>query len=241
MSRALSACRAAGLLLMALPATAPAATPGGIEPFHARYELGNGSVTVGRVDMRLQRREQGWEFSSSSKPSGLFALFRDDRTQESSRLAPDPREVRPLDYRFHQSGSRQLDLKTEFDWDEGRALTRSSDPTDNSELPLQPGTQDRLSVLLELVRAVRQGRDRITIEVNEKGESKTWVFEQAARERVRTAAGPFEAVKIVQQHQPGERYTATWLAPEAGYLPIRVEQYKNGDLKIRMDLKRLDR
>ena len=197
--------------------------PGGIEPFHARFELVNGSIQVGVVDMRLSQVEQGWRFSSVSKPTGLFALFRKDRTDEVSWLAADPAGIRPLRYTFEQTGSRQLKLSSEFDWDRDKVRTRSSNADDNSELDLDPGTQDRLSVLLHLVRAARGGEQRIAVAVNEKGKARNWEFEVKGRERLRTVAGVYDAIRLEQNHEPGARHTVTWLAVDSGYLPIRLD------------------
>jgi hypothetical protein len=61
-----------------------------------------------------------------------------------------------------------------------------------------------------------------------------FVFQSAGRERVKTPAGEFDALKIVKvRNNPEDKVTEVWFAVDREYIPIRV-------LVIEKDGTRLD-
>ena len=82
------------VLSAAAVAAAAGSGPGGIGPFRAEFALSNGKITVGRVDMKLVRDGDSWLYSSRTKPTGIFAMLRNDRTKETTRLIADSDRVR---------------------------------------------------------------------------------------------------------------------------------------------------
>jgi hypothetical protein len=81
--------------------------------------------------------------------------------------------------------------------------------------------QDRLSFIWTFAFAPPKGP--VTINVADGKGTTTYTYEPAGRERVKTPAGEFEALKLVKRrNKPEDRVTEIWLATERNYLPVRL-------------------
>jgi hypothetical protein len=57
-------------------------------------------------------------------------------------------------------------------------------------------------------------------------------YEFAAQDdaQIETAIGTFTAQRLRQQRQGSSRHTILWLVPELRYLPVLIEQYRDGEV-----------
>jgi len=105
------------------------------------------------------------------------------------------------------------------------------------ELPLLPGAQDRLSVLLQLgalVASAPQGfPPGTTLSVQTIGPrgGEPWLFTFGETEALNLPGGPQLGLKLVRQpREPYGQQVEVWLAPALGYLPVRTRiTESNGD------------
>ena len=121
----------------------------------------------------------------------------------------------------------------EFDRDRGRVVFS----TNNPPAPLEPGLQDRLSVVLQLAALVAGAPERfpagteIGIPTASTRETEDWVFEVGGEDNLQLPGGTVRALKL--QRQPRKQYdqrVELWLAPRMDYAPVRVRLTNpNGD------------
>jgi len=105
------------------------------------------------------------------------------------------------------------------------------------ELPLQPGAQDRLSVLMQLgalVASAPQGfppGTTLSIQTIGPRGGEMWLFTFGEMETLELPGGPMLALKLARQpRKPYDQQVEVWLAPELGYLPVRTRiTESNGD------------
>ncbi len=97
--------------------------------------------------------------------------------------------------------------------------------------PLQSGAQDRLSVLMQLAAMAAGGADQLTqagqvsLQVANTEEADTWMFVVNAAEKIQVPAGQAMALHMVRN--PRKEFDSRlelWLAPNLGYLPVRILQ-----------------
>jgi hypothetical protein len=63
----------------------------------------------------------------------------------------------------------------------------------------------------------------VKVKVTDGKGSTDYVYEPAGRERVKTPAGEFNALKLVKRRdKPEDRVTEIWLAAERNYIPVRL-------------------
>jgi hypothetical protein len=142
--------------------------------------------------------------------------------------------------RYADKRLRRSEKAAHFRRDSGR-ITFSGN---SNSAALQPGAQDRLSVLMQLAAtaagntAMFMRNSQLSIQVAGTDEADNWVFSVEGEEALELPAGKTAAVRVLRT--PRKDFDARlelWLAPTLGYLPVRIKQTEaNGntfDLQLR--------
>ena len=218
-------------------AQTPSAADAGIAPFSARYQADWKSINVGTSDLELkQDTEPGhYVYTWSITAHGIFRLYRDEVTQKSW-LSINADHVRPEKYRA-EDGSSSVNL--DFDWDAGHVRgTSENTPVD---LTLQEGTQDLLSIQVEVMLGLKKGNLPKTFPIIDKDKLKEFIYTQEGTANIRTALGQLDTV-IVESRQAGNnRILRMWFAPSLGFVPVQAERTRDGKLEFAMRIKTLKR
>ena len=62
-------------------------------------------------------------------------------------------------------------------------------------------------------------------------------FAITGKERLELPAGAFDTVKVERVDNPN-RISRYWIAPEVGWMPVKVESGKHGKVQLRMELRK---
>jgi len=218
-------------------AQTPSAADAGIAPFSARYQADWKSINVGTSDLELkQDTEPGhYVYTWSITAHGIFRLYRDEVTQKSW-LSINADHARPEKYRA-EDGSSSVNL--DFDWDGGHVRgTSENKPVD---LTLKEGTQDLLSIQVEVMLGLKKGNLPKTFQIIDKDKLKEFIYTQEGTANIRTALGQLDTV-IVESRQAGNsRILRMWFAPSLGFVPVQAERTRDGKLEFAMRIKTLKR
>lgn len=131
-------------------------------------------------------------------------------------LAPD---------RFGDKRRNRAELAAHFMRDQGQVSFSNNKPG----VPLRPGAQDRLSVMLQLgallagdVAQYPQG-STITVQTVGTGDGDVWTFNVEGDEALDLPAGNYRARKLSRSpRREFDDKIELWLAPSLGYLPVRL-------------------
>lgn len=131
------------------------------------------------------------------------------------------------------SESRKTEVASHFVRDQGQIVFSNNAPP----VPLQPGAQDRMSVMMQLggLLAASPARypagTRISIQTVGVRDGDVWVFVVGDEEQLTLPAGDYTARKLTRTpRKEFDRKLELWLAPKYGYLPVRIRQTEaNGD------------
>ncbi|WP_343027044.1 hypothetical protein [Massilia sp. MP_M2] len=92
--------------------------------------------------------------------------------------------------------------------------------------PLVPGSQDAASVLLQLagmgVGDAGQIKDVLEFWVGGAGGAGIERYQVLGPERIDTAAGPLDTVRLARLGEPGAPVLELWLAPQHAWLPVQL-------------------
>jgi outer membrane biosynthesis protein TonB len=160
--------------------------------------------------------------SSYDARLSLKFLFRTIRSQHSiGRIGPTG--IEPA--RF--SESRKGEVASHFLRDQGQVMFSNNAPP----VPLQPGAQDRLSVVMQLggMLAGDPARyppgSRIAVQTVGPRDAGVWVFVVEGEEQMSVPAGSYAVRKLTRSpRREGDDKIEIWLAPAFGYLPVRMKQ-----------------
>ena len=151
-----------------------------------------------------------------------------------SRAQTSVGEVTPLGLQPRRFGDRSRSEKAaHFDFSKGLVTFSANTPS----AAIAPGTQDRLSVFVQLGAMLAAAPERyppgtqISVPTVSSRAADTWVFTVGETEQLDLPIGPMRAVPL--QRLPRRDYdqkAQLWLAPELGYLPARIRiTQANGD------------
>lgn len=166
--------------------------------------------------------------SSYDARLSLKFLFRTIRSQHSTGKI-GPTGIEPV--RF--SEARKGEVASHFLRDQGQVMFSNNAPS----VPLLPGAQDRLSVVMQLggMLAGDPGRypagSRISIQTVGPRDAGVWVFNIEGEEQMTVPAGDYAVRKLTRSpRREFDDKIEIWLAPALGYLPVRMKQTQaNGD------------
>lgn len=158
----------------------------------------------------------------------LTFLFRTLRSQHSSGVI-GPTGIEPA--RF--SDSRKTEVASHFVRDQGKVVFSNNAPS----VPLLAGAQDRLSVVLQLGAMLAGDPARysagstISVQTISSRDAEIWTFNIEGEEKLSLPAGEFMVRKLTRSpRREFDDRIELWLAPELGYLPVRIKQTQpNGD------------
>jgi hypothetical protein len=240
-------------LAIVTAAAAPAQTPGGVQapsatpapsgndsaiaPFSAHYLADWKSINVGTSDLELkQDTEPGhYLYTWTITARGIFRLYRSEVTQKSW-LSINADHVRPNRYRG-EDGASSVNL--DFDWDAGRASGTSEGKA--VDLKLKEGTQDVMSIQLEVMLDLKKGDLPKTFQIIDKDQIKEFIYTEEGNARIRTELGELDTVIVSSRQTGNSRILRMWFAPSLGFVPVQAERTRDGKLEFAMRIKSLQR
>ena len=182
-----------------------------------RYQVRRGFLR-GTGEIRWQPSEAGYKLVLEARIAGLTLLV------QTSEGAIDANGLAPR--RFLDQRARRPPQAANF----RRDVDRITFSGPGVEWPLLPGTQDRLSWMIQLAGIaaaepgllVEGGRISMVV-VGARGEASVWTMRCDGPEDVETAWGTVHAVKLVRQgHSLYDTNAEIWLDPARDFLPAHA-------------------
>jgi hypothetical protein len=177
------------------------------------YEISRDGQVLAEVTQRLEHDGRSYVLSETWKGKGLLALRGEAVRTSQGAVVSDG--LRPLKFEDKRPGreTRQADF----------------DPAAKTPTLLR---QDQLSFIWTFAFAPPSGV--VTIGASDGKNVTTYNYQASGRERLKTPAGEFDALKLVKRRDnPQDKATEIWLAADRQYIPLRI-------LVIDKDGKRLD-
>lgn len=180
-------------------ATATAAPPQRVE---IGYEVARNGSVVADVTERLEHDGRSYRLTETWKGKGVYALRGEAVRSSRGAIAADGLRPQAFEDRRPGRDSRHAEF----------------DPAAKTPTLLR---QDRLSFLWTFAFSVPTGL--VTVSVADGKGVTTYAYQPAGRERVKTPAGEFDALKLVKRRDnPQDRATEIWLAADRGHVPVKV-------------------
>ena len=222
---------------VAMPATACAdADP--LAPFSAHYTAEWKTISVGTSDIALKAGSAPGQYvyTWTMTARGIFRIVYSNDVIQKSWLSVENQHVRPDKYRAEQGDSS---LEINFDWANGHA--RGMAETKPVDLKLSEGTQDVMSIQIEVMLDLKNGDLPKAFRILDKDEIKDFTYTMEGPARIRTALGMLDTVVVASQRTGNNRVLRMWFAPSLGYVPVQAERSRDGKLEFAMRIKSVSR
>ena len=186
-------------------------------------------VGMSEFSVRYDAQRDLYEFTSSTHAQGLLRLARPNAAVDHSEFRLHAGRIQPLAFSY-EDGSRkgEDDFKIAFDWDKHVALYTGDGG--RREIALRDGDLDRGSMQVALMRDLIATGKPGRYQLAEDDPSKAYVYTDQGEATIQTGIGMLATHEFVQQRESSSRATYLWVAPTLSYLPVRIEQRKNGEL-----------
>ena len=193
----------------------------------------------GQVMMTLKKEQDNlYSYEIITRPSGFWRVIIDGSIREKSTFVFNDGLVQSKTYELTDTiRSKPRQSLAIFDWDN---LLLSGNYKDRKfELPLNIDVIERATLQIAII-ANSQGpnlssdyyildRDKVLkVQVNKKDTV-----------NVRVPFGEFETIEIQHRSEQSEITNSLWLAPELGYIPIKIAQKEDGKIVFSASLSQL--
>jgi len=200
-----------------------AADEAGLSAYKARYSIRKGGFKLADVNIQLQRNGKHYRFVSDSETTGLVSMFRSDTIHESSELEIENGRIIPKHYFYERVSKKPKKVDLEFDW-QARKVKNTVAGKEWAIENLPDNTVDKFSIQLAAMLGVQTDNKSLTFHYAEKGKLKEYLFTVEGRERIDTKLGEYDTIKIKRvRAKKKKRITYSWLAPELGYVLVRMQ------------------
>lgn len=205
-------------------------------PFVARFSLTTQGAKIGETLWSLSPvRGNVFVYESRTITAGIFALVSDEEVVERSKWRLRDGALQPLGYSYRRSGGeKERNVEVAFDWKNG--VAQNTARGHSWRMPVPEGTLDKLSYVLVLRKDLAAQVSELSYTIADGGLLKTYELRVEAEERIDTALGPMDTVKVRRLRDSDARETLLWCAKSLGYLPVQIEhREKDGTVLWRLD------
>ena len=186
-------------IVLSFASAALAAPPQRVE---VGYQLARDGTILADVNQQLEHDGRSYRLSETWRGKGIYGLRGEGLRSSQGAVAADG--LRPQKFEDKRPGKDTQ--RAEFD------------PSAKTPTLLQ---QDQLSVFWTF--AFAPPRDVVTASVSDGKRVTSYSYKVAGREKVKTPAGEFAALKLVKQKDnPQDKTTEVWLAVDRQYIPVRI-------------------
>ncbi|MBT8086833.1 MAG: DUF3108 domain-containing protein [Gammaproteobacteria bacterium] len=224
------------LLLLAVLSLSTAQARESLTPHTAEYKV-KISVVSGRLNTELAATDAGYVATHVIVPTGLSRMLARGEISEASEFSNTGDGILPFAYRSNDtiSGDNERS-EIEFDWDSGKASGTVNG--ENYQSDLDALSHDRVSIQYALMHDLLNDTPSSSYRLFEVDKRKTLNVRSIGTREVKVPAGTFSAVGIQHQARNSSRVTTLWCVEELDYLPVIIEQHRNGKLRVRATLRR---
>lgn len=199
-----------------------------LKPYKAVYDARR-SVMQAEMTITLRKDADGsaYLYQSVGNPTGFIGALVSRNPAESTRFEITEDGIRPLRFEIND-GTRKGDhnVSIEFDWADGVIRRTLAGATTEESLSPQAQTVDTAGLSMRM--ALQAGRQPEPYLVVEDDQTREFRFSRLGEEQVSTAIGDFTAVKYQLDRGESKRVFYHWLVEDLAWLPVRIEQHKDG-------------
>jgi len=225
---------AAILLVSTACAASPVLAAVPLTPHSAEYKV-RMNVISGQLNTNLNLTADGYVATHSIAPTGMARIFTRGSIEESAIFRNTDAGVIPVAYQSNDSLSRHKDrADVRFDWNDNVARGTFND--EEFETSLQGLSHDRISIQYQLMHDLLNDSPDKQYRLFEVDKLRALNIRALGSREVTVGAGTYTAVGIQHQTENSSRVTTLWCVEALDYLPVIIEQHRNGKLRVQAKL-----
>lgn len=216
------------------------AETGDIVEYQSEYEVRYKGRRVARATFSVTAGEDGEHvFQSVTRARGIWRLASPNPAMETSRFSVAGERLVPIQFDY-QDGSRKGEDNYMVEFDRPGDQVRIASAGGILELPLEDGLLDRGSLQVALMYDLSACRAPGPYRYVDDDGIRTYEYERVDDLDTETGIGTLSTIRFSQSREGSSRTTNLWLAPDLQYLPVRIEQLRDGSVETVFTLEDVD-
>jgi hypothetical protein len=229
------------LAVVALAAPVAQSAETDIATYTATYRVAYKGREAGTAEfsVRYLADRDIYEFSSRVMAKGMLKLARPNPAVERSEFRVAAGAIQPLQF-WYEDGSRsgEDNFHIEFDWERRVAMVDSAEA--RRELALPEAALDRGSLQVALMHDLATTGAARALKLADEDGIVEYEFTDNGTATIPTGSGTVATRVLTQQRTGSSRVTSLWVAPELRFLPVRIEQRRDGEVQTTFELINVD-
>jgi len=186
----------------------------------ASYDLYRNGLHVAVMNETFESRGNEYRIVSDTQAVGLLALFQRQPVRVVSAGRVTASGLQPLHFEGKRSESDPRRVRGEFDWQAGQLTIEHGGQVEKLALPR--GTQDRLSILYQLMFLAPGKQQNLEIAMTNGRKLGHYQYTVKPGVEIDTPLGRMTTLHIVRQQKPNENDVEIWVSPQHRLLPVKV-------------------
>jgi len=218
--------------ILFLSLSANAGTP--LQPHVAIYDVKIGFLS-GTLRTELNMVDNQYHARSHITPTGISLLFGQGSIVQTSSFGMHHEGLQPIRFTSDDSltsQKEQVDLS--FDWVQNKVTGLIGDIQFTTAL--SSNTYDSVSLQYAFMHDLLNKSLLKSYLLQSAEELKELNITIKEQQRVRVSFGDFMTTVIQHQSNNSDRITTLWMAAELGFIPIVIEQRRDGKIRLRAEL-----
>jgi hypothetical protein len=229
-----------GWLLVSLPWADCAAQQ--LTTYRATYDLFYKGRHAGTSEFSVTEEpaDEAYRFVSNSRLRGIIGrLVAPHPVLEDSRFVVNAGQIRPAAFHYEDGSRKGEDNYTvAFDWDAGVARVTTDDGP--REFPLEGAVLDRGTSQVAAMFDAARGATPPTYRIIGDDGIEVYDVAELAPAATTTGLGEMQTRRFSHHRNGSSRMTVLWLASELRFLPVRIEQLRDGEARTVFVLQSVD-
>lgn len=204
-----------------------------LTPHDAEYQVNYGSIELGKARYQLPPPHNNlYQYRFDSDVSLL--MLSDKRTVQSTFTLDGERLV-PMRYTHDRSGTGpHYQEQSAYVIDQNIVHSRYKE--ERAKFTYNSNLFDPLMVQLQFRLDMMAGVSNLHYAMLKSGEIDEYDFKVIGKERMVIESGQYDTVKIEVIRDSSKRQTFFWMAPQLGYLPVRLTHFEKGSKQLDIKL-----
>ncbi|NRD73912.1 DUF3108 domain-containing protein [Shewanella sp. VB17] len=204
-----------------------------LTPQRAEYQVNYGNIELGKARYQLPIAEGNvYQYRFDSDVS---LLMLSDRRNIRSDFTLKGDQLTPMRYTHNRQGTGP-EYQEQAAFAKSQSVVHSRYKDERAQLPYTNLLYDPLMVQLQFRLDMVQGKKNLHYAMVKEGEIDEYDFRIIGKERMNIDSGSYETIKIEVVRDSKKRQTFFWMAPDLGYLPVRLTHFEKGSKQLDIKL-----
>jgi Protein of unknown function (DUF3108) len=184
------------------------------------YDIYKSGIKIGQIDESFTLDKDRYTLVSTTRATGLLAIFRPGRIILSSSGLVGSHGLKPLKFSDLREGEESRNRSAEFDWNTMQ-LTMIHQ-TERKVVPLPDDTQDRLSAMYQFMFLPLAKSNMLSFHMTNGGKLDIYNYRITHDQKVTVPLGTFKALYVASVPEANSNRTEIWLAEDHANFPYKM-------------------